>query len=294
MKKLEFKDIEYIMFTDKEGRKCNIYTVDKAIITTCFETKYCKCKVPKNFIFRKKVEHDIPYSSVKNQNIDLYLKKDGLFNGKFVDMSEGSMIIVTKDEVVKLYNINNLNESNGVANYTSSAGEDGYFYYISNRDFNKYPSRCLLNIPTAKDAFEKSMKSKVDYLDYSVKNGFMTINEARRKLNLQSITGGDILISKLSITDEDIQIDRVSRIDHILDSTKDGCDAIDGCIEVIKVLDNKLPGKEYLYELKFCDESMIYSDTFVEDMLKKEFIKHLESEDKKIDKYKYINDYTQI
>lgn len=33
----------------------------------------------------------------------------------------------------------------------------------------------------------ENIESLIDYLDYGVKNGFMTINEARLKLNLKQI-----------------------------------------------------------------------------------------------------------
>lgn len=93
---------------------------------------------------------------------------------------------------------------------------------------------------------------------------------------------------------EDITIRKVARIKHILKEISGwdyrDIDNIDNAIEDIKTLDSKFPGKNYLYELKLGNKTTTYSDEFVENMLKDEYIKHLKDEQDKIDAMKELKE----
>lgn len=91
-----------------------------------------------------------------------------------------------------------------------------------------------------------------------------TDKEARRRAN-------EIRLEKYN----NIKVERISRIDYILKEI-DGCyDTVDDYIELIKYFDNILPGKKYFIEVSNDKNKMTYSDEFIEDLLKKEFINHL-------------------
>ncbi|MDK2587489.1 hypothetical protein QOZ83_16740, partial [Romboutsia sedimentorum] len=91
---------------------------------------------------------------------------------------------------------------------------------------------------------------------------------------------------------DNIKVKRVPRTNHLvkqaLDVTKNMYDTnVEVFIEVLRKLDESLVGERFMYLVSgLDDEDIVYSDTFVEDMLKKEAIKFLKNEDKKIDKYK--------
>lgn len=93
---------------------------------------------------------------------------------------------------------------------------------------------------------------------------------------------------------EDITIRKVARIKHILNEISKwnylDIENIDNAIEDIKTLDSKLPGRNYLYELKLGSNTMTYSDEFVENMLKDEYIKHLKDEQDKIEAMKQLKE----
>lgn len=125
---------------------------------------------------------------------------------------------------------------------------------------------------------------------FTVQTKFKSI-ENDSKDRIKEIKDIESVFFNLENNKEDIKIKRINRTKYILNEiSKWRCIDIDNAIENIKTLDSKFPGKNYLYELKLGNKTMTYSDEFIENMLKDEYIKHLKDEQDKIDAMKQLKE----